>query len=76
MAEIIPIVGNITQILTKKHNDLQDRDADDAHPESAVTDLITDLGKKVSKSGDTMTGIPNKTVSFVKVAFLLMQVLG
>lgn len=41
MAEIEPIVGNITQILTRKHNDLQNRDAAGAHPASAITGLTT-----------------------------------
>ncbi len=36
MAEIEPIVGNITQILTRKHNDLQNRNVTPAHPSEAV----------------------------------------
>lgn len=44
-------ITDITQIITRNHNDLQNRDAADAHPESAVTGLSTDLAGKVDKSG-------------------------
>lgn len=63
---------SFTPTTTTNHNTLPGRSAADAHPQSAITDLVTDLAAKVPKSlvdakGDLIAGTAADTVARVPV---------
>ena len=63
---------SFTPTTTTNHNTLPGRSTADAHPQSAITDLVTDLAAKVPKSlvdakGDLIAGTAADTVARVAV---------